>query len=148
MAENTNKYGTNLWTVVSSNIFAAIFSGVILWVVFHFGQTSNDTMTNLLLCLLGALIGWGVGIFASPYDLKENERFLTLGRTISAFISGYLVSKLDRFLEVVLYTSNAPNDIAWVRLCLFAASFLLSVIVVFINRLYFNNNKNTYEQAR
>lgn len=137
MSEILKAIGENPWTVISSDVFAVISAVVIMWLAYRLGQPNNDYPINWLLCLLGALLGWVVGMLAAPYK-GEEARFLAVGQAISAFISGYLVSKLDRFLEASLYTTGTPVRGAWIRLCLFGASFLLAVIVVFINRLYFN----------
>jgi hypothetical protein len=51
------------------------------------------------------------------------------------FVSGYVVSKLDRFLEGSLFENGKPT-VQWVPLGLFAAAFILSTILVFVNRVY------------
>jgi hypothetical protein len=113
---------------------AMLFGAVIVWVASRIGTSFH---LNMLVCLLGALIGWGIGILASPFNKIESTRFVSLGQAISAFVSGYLISKLDRFLEVALYSKEGMlhND-AWGRTGLFVASLLLVTIVVFMNRMY------------
>lgn len=113
--------------VGASIVFAYDDANVFHWKVFTL---------NTLLCLLGVTLGWGAGILAIPIASKDPERFEKLGKIISAFLTGYVVSKLDRFLEGVLYSTNQPVAIAWQRVLLFSISFLVMLIVVVINRSY------------
>ncbi|MGV3661993.1 MAG: hypothetical protein ACO1TE_17545 [Prosthecobacter sp.] len=130
--------GDNPWTVVSSNLFALIFAVAIITIAYRLGRKDGSYLINWMLCVLGALIGWAIGILAAPFNESESQRFLALGQAVSVFLSGYVISKLDRFLEGTLYSDGAPQGSAWMRLCLFVVSLLLAVIIVFINRLYFN----------
>jgi hypothetical protein len=91
---------------------------------------------NLITCLLGAALGWGAGILATPIAEDDTSHFARLGQIISAFLSGYLVSKIDRFLERALYSGEQLIPTAWERIGLFVLSFLVMLIVVFINRWY------------
>lgn len=94
--------------------------------------------------MLGALVGWGIGILASPFNKTESTRFISLGQAISAFVSGYLISKLDRFFEVALYSKEGMlHTDAWGRAGLFVASFLVMTLVVFMNRIYWFTAKTS-----
>ncbi len=104
---------------------------------YRLGQTDGTYALNFLLCILGALLGWIPGILAAPFDPREATTFATLGQTLSAFLSGYLLSKFDRFLDKAFYsTGDAIVVAAWQRLGLFATSLLLMTLVVFVNRSY------------
>ena len=123
--------------VASANILAFGFFSVLLWASHQFGQNDSKAFTlNVLICLLGVALGWGVGILATPITPEDPGHFARLGQAASAFLTGYVVSKLDRFLENALYAGNQPVAIAWERTCLFTISFLVMLIVVFINRWY------------
>ena len=52
----------------------------------------GDVALNLALIVLGSSLGWLIGIFLSPYDGGEEERFSGYASAISAFVSGYLNS--------------------------------------------------------
>jgi hypothetical protein len=130
------QFGDNSMLVISANILAFLFGAGIVWLASALGKKDNTRSINFLICLLGALIGWVIGILATPLDMAETSRFLTLGQAISAFVSGYLVSKLDRFFEKALFTSDGIQPVAWQRMGLFAASLLLMMTIVFVNRSY------------
>lgn len=133
-------FGDKAFTIITSNVFAGLFGVSTIWLAYHLGRNNGTHLVNWLICLIGALGGWIVGTLASPYSSEEAQTFLTIGQAVTAFLSGYVVSKLDRFLERTLYTDGSINTESWLRLCLFIASFLLVAIIVFINRLYFEPN--------
>lgn len=94
--------------------------------------------------LLGVSIGWFVAFIISPYSGKEEDRFAKIGQTISAFISGYLLSKIDKPINAYIekFTQNivekkiilALDDLNKVRIIGFFISFILSTIVVYVFR--------------
>lgn len=96
---------------------------------------------NLLVALLGGVLGWFIGTLASPYDKSESSRFLSLAQAASAFATGYLVSKIDKFFDITLYSENntAINTVAWERVGLFAASLMVMALIVYINRAYYHD---------
>jgi len=123
--------------VISANIMALAFFGAIVWASWQLGNNNARAFTlNILLCLLGAALGWGAGILATPIAEDDASHFARLGQIISAFVSGYMVSKIDRFLERALYSGEQLIPTAWERIGLFVVSFLVMLIVVFINRWY------------
>lgn len=65
---------------------------------------------------------------------NETQKFLSLSQTISVFLSGYVISKLDRFLEASLYQDGILKKLSWVRLAFFVVSFLMTSV----NRSYFD----------
>src|SRR5205085_5041552 len=103
--------------VISANIMALAFAGVIIWACGKLGDDGKAFTLNVLICLLGGVLGWGLGILATPIAPDDTGQFAKIGQVISAFASGYLVSKLDRFLEHGLYDSDHLVANAWQRLC-------------------------------
>jgi uncharacterized membrane protein YqaE (UPF0057 family) len=117
---NTSRVGIKFWIIVQANIIGYTILAILVWIASKIG---GDFHLNLLICLLGFIIGWILGTLASPYSKTESTQFLSLSQAISAFISGYLISKLDRFLEVTLFTKvGEVQNHAWIRAGLFAAS--------------------------
>jgi len=122
-------------SVVLTNMFALIFGAVIVWACFASSTNLQDRIPNVLLAVFGALCGWALGIFFSPFSAQEHSLVFSAGQAISAFVSGYVLSKLDRFLEGHLFEKSTPTS--WVRMAIFACSLLLVMVTVFSNRLYF-----------
>ncbi len=132
---NTPRISIKFWIIVWANISGHIILGVIIWIGCQIGPSPYH---NLLVFLMGYIIGWILGTLASPYNKAESAQFLSLSQAISAFISGYVISKLDRFLELSLFTKGGEvQPHAWSQAGLFAASLLVTALVVFINRTYY-----------
>jgi len=132
---STSRVGIKFWIIVQANITGYIILAVLIWIASKIGGPFHH---NLLICLLGFIIGWILGTLASPYSKSESARFLSLSQVISAFVSGYLISKLDRFLEETLFTkAGEVQNHAWIRAGLFAATLLITTLIVFINRTYY-----------
>lgn len=91
---------------------------------------------NRLVALIGGLCGWAVATAFTPYSNADFSTLESVKAAASAFLSGYVVSKLDRFLELALFQKNASGNDGWERMGLFTATFLVTAIAVFINRLY------------
>jgi hypothetical protein len=102
------------------------------------GATDNPQAisANRLVALIGALCGWIIGVAFAPFSESEQTQFLAISSVISAFLSGYVVSKFDRYLEGVLFPVGVETRNSWTRVGLFVAALLLVATTVFINRLY------------
>lgn len=104
----------------------------------------NAVSTNRLVALIGALCGWIIGVAFAPFTQEEKDQFQAITSVVSAFLSGYVVSKLDRYLKGVLFPIAPETQESWARVGLFVAAFLLAAITVFLNRLYaFRDTKKT-----
>ena len=77
-----------------------------------------------------------MGNIASPTNKAEKETFSELGTIIATFLSGYVVSKLDRFLELALFGSDQIDQNSWVSVCFFITALIIISVTVFLNRFY------------
>ena len=137
--EVATKYLGKHWgSQVFSALFAVLFGAAIIFLALILsGTTPYSVALNLLICLVGALSGWIVGMFFSPFDTRDKERFEYLGKSVAAFASGYLLSAVQPIITKFTETAAAtPSSIKWVELGLFTSSFLLAAVVVFVSRSY------------
>jgi hypothetical protein len=142
-------FGPHWPTQLFNPILALFFIGAILWLCWLFGATSKEVGINVLVCLLGALTGWSIGMFFSPFDKKDTARFQFLGKSVAAFASGYILSKLDSTMSAMLAKLNAGLDLdVWIRIALYGCSFLSSGIVTFVSRAYAHNEEVTKPEPR
>jgi hypothetical protein len=96
---------------------------------------------SALACVPGALLGWIMGVLFSPY---EDEKLLFAGyaKTAAAFVTGFLVSKLDRVFELFVASktgSDGPLILAvavWRPLVFALSSLMLVLIYTFTCRHY------------
>lgn len=124
------------FTVLFTNV-AFILLLVLIWKLTSrmtsTGADVREAWINRLIALIGGLCGWAIGTAFAPYSTDDLAAFQHIGSVVSAFVSGYVVSKLDRFLEQMVFQGSPDR---WQKLGLFVASFLLVAITVFINRFY------------
>ncbi len=126
-------------TVLFSAIAFVFFAGLI-WNLTGILNDAKDKpaskSANRLVAMIGALCGWIIGIAFAPFSDAERTQFAAISSVVSAFLSGYVVSKIDRFVEGTLFPVNAESRESWSRVGLFASALLLASVTVFVNRLY------------
>jgi hypothetical protein len=134
-ALHTNAPGTVLLTGIVFLIMTALIWHLTSRVA---GATDNPQAisANRLVALIGALCGWIIGVAFAPFSASEQTQFQAISSVISVFLSGYVVSKFDRYLEGVLFPVGVKTRNSWTRVGLFVAALLLVATTVFINRLY------------
>jgi hypothetical protein len=59
----------------------------------------------MLTGILGALLGWDVGIVATPYNRSEANRLGDVSKVAHAALTGYVIAKFDRLFDA-LFVSN------------------------------------------
>jgi len=137
MERLTKKLGPHPFSLLFTGLFAALFGALLVYLCIVLGRDRAAVGLNLLVALLGALTGWALGMFFSPIDARDAKRLQFVGKTVGAFISGYLLAKIDPFLaEQVKVATETPSKVNWIRVGLCAASGLLGAVVVFVNRAY------------
>ncbi|MCX7293605.1 hypothetical protein [Janthinobacterium sp.] len=128
-----------LLTAIVTLICGIFALGVLIWAAWTISPNSGILAKNYLIVLIAFLLGWTTGMYLSPYNGKEKLKFVTIGQAISAFLSGYVLSKFDRFIESFLFGQNKlPIYDNWIHLGMFIASFLIACILVFTARAYFD----------
>lgn len=120
---------------------AAIAVGVIL----GFCAYEKDELFSLL-ALAGGVAGWAVGIIIVPFNPDEKRTFSEVTKVVSGFITGYLLSKIDPLVTVLVGVDNAHHAMigepliarrALVTFC----SFLVTLLTVFCARAYWTVRK-------
>lgn len=128
--------GSNPGTVIFATFFFFVFGGVIWDLTSNIAGVSSDVAINRLVALLGALAGWAVGILFAPFSQAEKKQFQGIAKVVSAFVAGYLLSKIELFIKATLFPEGYFPALNWLRAGLFLSTFLLAAIIVFIHRLY------------
>lgn len=142
-------FGPHYPSQIFAVLFAILFGSTLIKLCFVFGETPRAAGENVLLCVLGALAGWIIGLLYSPFSEKEAEHFAFLGKTIAAFVSGYVVSKLDSLIgRLVEKASDHLASVPWDRVGLGVGSCLLAAVVVFVSRIYAHPENQGAEETR
>ena len=92
---------------------------------------------QIVLCLFGGVVGWVIGIGATPLDETEDQRFTDFARAISAFVSGFAIAKLGVIGDTLAKKlGETGGDVLLFRTLLFGTCLLLGFLFTVINRLY------------
>ena len=110
-------------------------TGVLAYFV---SPTPSDYATTLLIQMCGIAIGWLLAFLASPRDEDEKAAFSLLTKTLSAFISGYLLSKVEPVIRAVLNSDLPKSPALATRLLIFVTALALAFMNGYSYRLYYH----------
>ena len=108
------------------------FFGVSVYYAAH----SEGAVINVMLCFFGGVTGWFVGILISPSSAGQKQMFSEYGKAISAFLSGFVLAKLDRIFEQSMPgdQSGQHSDLLLLRMLLFSTTFVIAAVTMFAGR--------------
>jgi uncharacterized membrane protein YeaQ/YmgE (transglycosylase-associated protein family) len=91
-----------------------------------------------LMALTAALLGWMIGILASPTTKEEKDQFGELAKVVAGFVSGYLLSKIDPLVAMFLNPEHGQilDPLVAMRLLVTLSSFFVTLVTVFAVRLF------------
>lgn len=135
-------FGDRYVNIIFTNLFGLLILVFIYVACINLGGTDISNQIGFALTsIIGLLLGWAVAIYFCPFDTEEHSRLVTFGQAASAFVSGYLVSKLDRFIESTLFPVATETVNSWFGVALFLVAFLNALTVVYSNRAYFQEQE-------
>lgn len=145
--QRTNSIIGDKVDVISANIVCLLFSGGLLW----FALTYDKGMLLHILMISGissAVLGWATGIAISPYSEDERSSFDHISKVVYGFISGYVVSKVDKQISKMFeITSLQELDEKFLVIVAFcSASFLLAVCTTYVSRSYWHQTRKRNKQ--
>jgi hypothetical protein len=133
-------------------IAAGYFLGALLYVacfVIAFKMRPTDEWwLNVLLCLFGGIVGWTVGVLLSPMTKAEESKFTGYGKALSAFVSGFVVAKLDLLLKNLNLSPSTDAIVLIARLLLFGTMFCVNFQFTFIARWRYRTAKGRAKKAQ
>jgi hypothetical protein len=88
---------------------------------------------NILTCLFGGAAGWWAGILISP-DPTEQAQFSVFRKTLSAFLGGFVLAKIDLLFQGAMAQNLAADPIFVGRLFLFITTFLICAQFTYVAR--------------
>lgn len=104
-----------------------------IWIAFRM-PPADEWWLNLLLCLFGLVVGWSVGVLLSPMTAVEETRFTSYGKALSAFVTGFVVAKLE-FLMKDFSLAQTDPEVLIARILLFGATLVTGFQFTFMARL-------------
>lgn len=129
------------WRIVWTSVGFIIFAGPLIWLctMMTSGQPSEQLqgrILNFIVLIVGSMTGWLLGILISPYGKDEKTQFSDYTKVASAFVSGYLLSKVDPIVEAILDKNLVLQPVAGFRFGVFISSLILFLIFTFATRQY------------
>jgi hypothetical protein len=119
--------------LVTSFTFAFLIASILVYVLINL----KDTL-SWLSSAFGLAAGWAAGFLLAPYE-SEQQRFREYIKFISAFVSGYLVSKIDRLFDLWFDPEHGPlllHSMVAHRMLICATSFVMAAVTTYVARKY------------
>jgi hypothetical protein len=122
--------------IIWSTVTACILGAVLIVLSFYLGNSSKEVAINIAVMVLGISLGWLIGIIISPYSVNEKKMFSEYTKAIGVFASGYLVGKIDRFIEALLRPDFILDSTIGFRFIAFISSLVIAIMITFVYRHY------------
>jgi hypothetical protein len=97
--------------------------------------TWEDWFVSVSLFIAAAMLTIPAGLLITPQTSRESQLFSSLASAIAAFISGWLLSKIDGIASQVL-SYDALDDLAILRICGCVSIFVVSTAAIYALRNY------------
>ena len=94
--------------------------------------------------------GWAAGVLLAPYQ-SEQDRFREYIKLVSAFITGYVVSKIDRLFELWFDPARGLlilNRVIAHRVLVCITGFLLTAVSTYVSRKYLSFGPDAEQPSR
>jgi hypothetical protein len=109
-----------------------ICAGLAPWV----SAKPGDTPFTWLVEFAGVAGGAFLGFLASPKAQGEETAFLNFAKAISAFLSGYALSKIDHLIDSLFSGDIYKDQLEVARLLIFAVAVIISFMTAYSYRTY------------
>ncbi|WP_243358818.1 hypothetical protein [Fundidesulfovibrio terrae] len=128
--------------VISANIVCLLFSSGLFW----FAYTYDNGALFRILILFGiaaGVVGWATGIALSPYSTDEQSSFANISKAVYGFISGYILSKVDKQINRLFEITTANDfDKEMIIIAVFCTTaFFLAVCTTYVSRSYWHHTR-------
>ena len=124
------------YKIIGGTVSALLLGASLLVLCFFVGTGAEVRALSVTIILFGASAGWLVGVLVSPYSVRENEVFPKYAAAASAFASGYLISKADGLIDVVLKPEYVFAPLVGFRLVAGLSASIVALIITYIYRTY------------
>jgi hypothetical protein len=97
-AMSADRKDTTILIAIAIGCLCLVTCGMLGWVISHKAEKAN----TLLVELTGMACGAFLGFLASPKAPGEQAAFMTFAKAISAFLSGYALSKINHLVDTLI----------------------------------------------
>lgn len=135
-------------TIVSLFYFFITYP-MLIWVVWLSSEKPKEFAYSFLIGLAGMAVGHILGFFASPYNQGEKTAFSEYGKAVAAFMTGFLLSKLDKLLEVVADPESLKqNSIYGARALIFIIAMATATITTYVFRMHWEDGQDFRDRVQ
>ena len=124
------------WKVIGTLLTAGAILVTLIVLSFFVKEKEDDKWLNLATIVLGLCIGWMFGMYISPYGKGEELKFAEYATAVSAFVSGYLVAKIDGLITKLLSPEQVLQPVAGFRLIAGFSTLIVTMLVTYVVRAY------------
>ena len=118
--------------------FGTILMGSVFALCWMVGDTPADHYLNFAVYIAGWATGWAIGTFVAPYDGTETALFGRMAQAIGAFVSGFLLARLDGIGQRLTDPAFILQPVPGFRLLCFVSVTAVVAIIVYSARHYAN----------
>ena len=94
---------------------------------------SSAVWINVLICLFGSIVGWWVGFLMSP-DPTEQGQFSSFRKAASAFLSGFVLAKIDILFQGAVAENLTNTPLFMGRIGLFTTTAMICAQFTYVAR--------------
>lgn len=123
------------WGLIAS-VGILTLEGLLVHFGWSLGATDAQRQWALMSGVFGATVGVTAGLIASPLDETEGKSFASIASVFSAFMTGFLLSKIDRIFDEASKQGAILHSAFLAPLCVFTGSGLLAAVFVWLWRSY------------
>jgi hypothetical protein len=135
-------------TIVSLFYFFITYP-MLIWVVWLSSERPKEFAYSFLVGLAGMAVGHILGFFASPYNQGEKTAFSEYGKAVAAFMTGFLLSKLDKLLGIVADPDTlGSHPIYGARALIFIIAMATATITTYVFRTHWEDTQDFRNRAQ
>ena len=116
--------------------FAVVLLGMLFALCWLVGDDLQSHYINVTVFFVSWALGWLLGTLIAPYDIGEATLFSHISKSVSAFVSGYLLAKIDALIRAAFDPEFILRPLPGFRALLFVSVTIVVMIVVFFARKY------------
>jgi len=129
---------------IKMTLISSLFLVIPLTILaYQMSPEKNDYLVSYLICITAIILGWVFAFITSPYDNSDKKNFKEFSKLVGTFLTGYFLSKFDKFLDSIATVHAELTILIGVRILLFISFFFLTWIVVYVFRQYADKTDRT-----
>ncbi|WP_137177164.1 hypothetical protein [Roseomonas sp. AR75] len=115
---------------------------------FVMAATWQTAAVNLSVQGVGIVLGFWLGVFLVPMSRKQRQDLSSAAKVVTAFLSGWALSKLDPLATRLVTESVVASELATFRTAAFLCSGLMQALLISLMGWYRVRPMPDFEEGR